>query len=100
MYTPLTIRFSAECWRYLHDASGPRLSAELRAVLDLSPRIRVVPPSPAPHYAVDMLGLQAQELLQALATALDALPGDDPRRRECQRCLDDLEEGVRAARRA
>jgi hypothetical protein len=76
------------------------LSAEVRVVLDLSPRVRAAPPDPTPRYVVAMLRLHAQELLTSLAAMLDALPKDDPGRRACQQCLDDVDGGVRGARAA
>ena len=95
MYTPLEVHFSEACWRLLHDDTLPTpLSRELRAVLDLSPKIRAAPPDPSPHYVVTMLRLHAHELVTFLGGVFDALSADDAKRRDCRRCLDDLGDSI------
>jgi hypothetical protein len=101
MYTPIEVHFSESCWRLLHDDTLPiPLSRELRAVLDLGPRLRVVPPDPSPRYVVTMLRLHAHELTAFVGRVFLALPEDDARRRDCRRCLEDLGEGVMPSERA
>jgi hypothetical protein len=96
MHTPVEIHFSEACWRFLHDdMMAPPLSAELRAALDLSPRVRIVPADPSPRYIVNMLRLHAYDLLTFVGSALEALPANDARRRDCGRCLDDLDEAIK-----
>src|SRR5262245_49257067 len=95
MYTPVEVHFSDACWRLLHDETLPTpLGPELRAILDLSPRVRVVMPDPSPRYVVAMLRMHAHELVTFVGAAAAALPVDDPKRRECQTCLDDLDNGI------
>jgi hypothetical protein len=95
MYTPVEVRFSGSCWRLLHDVTLPTpLEPELRAVLDTSPRLRVAPPDLSPRYVVTMLRLHVHELTAFVGRVFLALTADDPRRQDCQRCLEDLGEGV------
>jgi hypothetical protein len=91
MYTPVEIHFSDACWQLLHDDRLPTpLSAELQAVLNISPRLRVVPPDPSPRHVVTMLLLHAHELVTFVENTFDALPSMDPGRQACAECLDDL----------
>jgi hypothetical protein len=95
VYTPLEVHFSESCWRLLHDDTLPApLSPELRAVLDLGPKIRVTPPDPSPRYVVTMLRLHAHALVAFLGGVFESLSVDDAKRRDCQRCLEDLGDSV------
>jgi hypothetical protein len=95
MYTAVEVHFSESCWRLLHDNTLPTsLDPELRAILDSSPRVRVAPPDPSPRHVVTMLRLHAHALVRFVGRVFEALGVDDPRRQDCQRCLEDLGEGV------
>jgi hypothetical protein len=75
------------CTRRLRCASRDRAGGS-------SPRLRVAPPDLSPRYVVTMLRLHVHELTAFVGRVFLALTADDPRRQDCQRCLEDLGEGV------
>jgi hypothetical protein len=94
--TPVTIRFSEECWRFLREhhaeVAPDALSSEVRGMID---RPSKIVGGHLPVYAVQVLRMHAHELLEYLAALHDALSPIDPRRRLSERCLDDIDAAIK-----
>jgi hypothetical protein len=91
--TPVSIYFSRPCWLFLQEAmerSPAALPDETRSALQAMPEIRSGPLYSELRFKIDVLRLQAHDLLVWLLATLAALPAGDPRREPCLRCLDDV----------
>jgi len=96
---PVTIHFSQACWRFLHETQlQPQVGTGIRAMLDGTSPIELTRPFSETLYAVALLRSQVSDLLGWLAAIHDALGEDDPRRRVCEGCIDDVSEAIRRSR--
>jgi hypothetical protein len=71
-----------------------QLNHDLRHLLDTA-RLDRDPTSGAPRYAIDMLPVQINELIEFVDATYRALAAHDPRRQICERCLDDIERSIK-----
>jgi hypothetical protein len=99
--TPVTVRLSAECWRFLQEirADAPAaLSDSVHGLLERTQLLHDALPNPSQPFFLDMLRMHAWELLGRLSSVYSAMPLDDPRRRLCEQCLDELGEAISRSR--
>jgi hypothetical protein len=88
---PVTVHFSETCWRFLQETElPPQPGAGIRAMIDGASPIEITRPISETLYAVALLRSQASDLLGWLAAIHDALGKDDPRRRICGVCIDEV----------
>jgi hypothetical protein len=71
-----------------------QLNEDLRHLLD-TPRLDRDPTSGAPRYAIDMLPVQINELIEFVDATYRALAAHDPRRQVSVRCLEDIERSIK-----
>jgi hypothetical protein len=96
---PVTVHFSQTCWRFLYETQLPsQLVTGIRAMLDGTSSIEITRPFSETLYAVALLRSQVSDLSGWLAAIRDALGKDDPRRRICEECIDNVSEAIRRSR--
>jgi hypothetical protein len=95
--TPVTIRFSEECWEFLQgvrsEAPSP-LRDDVRRLLERAPWVVLVLPESPRIFEIHTLRLHVWELMTYVGLAARALSPDDPRYRLCTQCLEEMDEGL------
>jgi hypothetical protein len=95
--TTVTIRFSAECWEFLQGVGSEapsRLRDDVRSLLERVRWVLVIPPEPPRIVELHMQRMHAWELMIYIGATSSVLSPADPRRRLCEQCLAELEEGI------